>query len=75
MKKAEEIKKVSEEIITEAVVKAEQAIEAAAEEDIPRIVIRRILSSRKFLAYLLVTLLVSVMAAVCIGLGLSLLGR
>ena len=74
-KKAEEVKKASEKVVAEAIVKAEKAVEAAAEEDIPKIVIRRILASREFLVYSLIVLLVSVMAAVCISLGLSLLGR
>jgi hypothetical protein len=56
-------------------VKAEKAIEAAAEEDIPKIVIRRILASREFLVYSLIVLLASIMATICISLGLSLLGR
>ena len=59
----------------EAVARMAQDARAIAEGAIPRALVRKIIASWDFLAFLLIALLASIMGAVAVSLGLSLLGR
>ena len=58
----------------EAIIKAEEALKKA-EEALPAAVLRKVLSSWEFLALLILTIVGSVVAAIAISLGLSLIGQ
>ena len=75
LKKAEVARKASSDTLEEALVKVEQAILEAAEESIPQTVVKKIIASRQFLTFSIMMLVISVLAAVCISLGLSILIR
>jgi hypothetical protein len=73
LQKAEVAWKASEDTLAEALVKAEQVVDKATEEVIPGIVLKKILASKEFLFFSVMMLVVSVVAAVSISVGLSLL--
>ena len=73
LKKAEVARKASSDTLEEALERVEQKLIEATEESIPRSVLRKIIASRQFLMFSLIMLIMSVMAAVCISIGLSLL--
>ena len=75
LKKVEVVRKASEHSLEEALVKVEQSLKQAAEESIPRIVTQKIIASRQFLVYSIIMLVISVVAAVCMSIGLSYLVR
>jgi len=75
LKKAEVVRKASTDTLEEALVKVEQTLISATEDSIPKSVLSKIIKSRQFLFFSLIMLIVSVMAAVCISLGLGILLR
>ena len=71
LKKAGVARKATSDTLEEALARVEQTIITATEDSIPKSVVRKIISSRQFLFFTLIMMIMSVMAAVCISLGLS----
>ncbi|MFC2052653.1 hypothetical protein ACFLT4_08040, partial [Chloroflexota bacterium] len=74
IRKAQEVELAAREAADTAAKVAEEAM-AIAEGAIPKTLVRKIIASGDFIAILLIVLLASIMGAVLISLGISLIGR